>query len=361
MTDVEHYTLDPTARVLLSDLGLSVGNILRRACLPGDTLSGGPVLLTAEQYFTLWEAIDAEADDPDLPIRIGQAISVETFQPPIFAAICSPNLITAAARIATYKALIGPLRLIITPTDQGIELELRWPPHHHPPEVLTTTEPIWWVALTRLATRTQVVPVSVTSRRPPTAAAAAADYLAVRIQPGDAVTLTFSEPDAPTSRPCSTTPGRPSHATTCAKGTFPQRRSPSSWATRNPTPSTGPSTPGRDRARTVAAHPGASNTNLGHENAGGFLNNLMHLARPAMNLITQPAAMGALPSLRAATDPDVRGNQYYGPDGFMQSRGYPVPVDRSERAKDAPTARLLWDMSEDLAGVRFDRLPIATE
>ncbi len=196
MTDVEHYTLDPTGRVLLSDLGLSVGNILRRAGLPGDTLSGGPAFLTPEQYFMLWEAIAAEADDPELPIRIGRAISVETFQPPIFAAICSPNLTVAAARIATYKALIGPLRLIITPTDRGIELELRWPPHHRPPDVLTTTELVWWVALTRLATRAHVVPVSVTSRQPPAAAAAVTDYLGVRIRPGDAITLTFSERDA---------------------------------------------------------------------------------------------------------------------------------------------------------------------
>ena len=74
MASVEHYTLDPTVRVLIGDLGLSLGNVLRRAGLPGDLLSKGPASLDAEQAAALWEAIAAEANDPALPIRIGQAI-----------------------------------------------------------------------------------------------------------------------------------------------------------------------------------------------------------------------------------------------------------------------------------------------
>lgn len=192
----EHYRLDPNARVLLSDLGLSVGNILRRAGLPGDTLSDGPATLTPERFYALWEAVAAEAADPGLPIRIGQAISVEAFHPPLFAALCSPNLGVAAARIATYKALIGPLRLVIATTGEGLEVELHWPPHHRPPEVLTTTELVWWVALARLATRTRVVPVAVTSAQPPSAASALADYLGVRVQQTERFTVTFSARDS---------------------------------------------------------------------------------------------------------------------------------------------------------------------
>ncbi len=110
----------------------------------------------------------------------------------------------------------------------------------------------------------------------------------------------------------------------------------------------------------VAAHPGVSSTNLGHENAGGLLGTLMQLARPLQHLLTQSAAMGALPSLRATTDPDVQGDQYYGPDGLMQSRGHPVLVDRSDRAQDDATARRLWEVSEDLTGVRFGSLITGT-
>ena len=107
----------------------------------------------------------------------------------------------------------------------------------------------------------------------------------------------------------------------------------------------------------VAAHPGASRTNLGHENPGGALNSLMHRYRPAIEgLFTQSAAMGALPTLRAATDPDVAGNDYFGPDGPGEQQGPPVKVGRSARARDEQTAHWLWTTSEELTGVRYDSL-----
>lgn len=195
-TGSEDYALDPSARLLLIDIGLSVGNVLRRAGLPGDTLSEGQVNLAPDRYFALWEAIAAECGAPDLPIQIGQAISVEAFSPPIFAAICSPNLSVAAARIAKYKALIGPLRLIVTPTTDGLELEVRWPPDQHPPEVLTTTELIFWVALARLATREHINPVSVISAQPPAASADLADYFGVSVVHGHKYAVTFAHDDA---------------------------------------------------------------------------------------------------------------------------------------------------------------------
>lgn len=108
----------------------------------------------------------------------------------------------------------------------------------------------------------------------------------------------------------------------------------------------------------VAAHPGASNTNLGHENPGGVRGNLLRLLSPLSGLLGQSAAMGALPQLRAATDPDAQGDDYYGPGGFAEMRGHPVPVDRSDRAKDAATAVRLWDVSAELTGVAYEGLPV---
>jgi NAD(P)-dependent dehydrogenase (short-subunit alcohol dehydrogenase family) len=106
----------------------------------------------------------------------------------------------------------------------------------------------------------------------------------------------------------------------------------------------------------AAAHPGASNTNLGHENPGGVRGTLMGLLSPLSGMLGQSAAMGALPQLRAATDPDVQGDDYYGPSGFAEMRGYAVPVDRSDRAKDAATAARLWDVSAELTGVGYEAL-----
>ncbi len=104
----------------------------------------------------------------------------------------------------------------------------------------------------------------------------------------------------------------------------------------------------------VAAHPGGSDTNLGHENPGGVLGTLMDKSRPIMDRFSQSAAMGALPQLLAATGRDVEGGDYYGPSGFMEMRGHPKKVGRSKRAKDDAVARRLWDVSEELTGVTYE-------
>ena len=106
----------------------------------------------------------------------------------------------------------------------------------------------------------------------------------------------------------------------------------------------------------VAAHPGGSNTNLGHENSGGVVSWLMNAARPVSGMVMQPAAMGALPTMRAATDPDVAGGEYYGPDGFMEQRGYAKKVESTKRSHDLETARRLWTVSEELTSVHYTAL-----
>jgi NAD(P)-dependent dehydrogenase (short-subunit alcohol dehydrogenase family) len=99
----------------------------------------------------------------------------------------------------------------------------------------------------------------------------------------------------------------------------------------------------------LAAHPGASDTELVRHLPAA----LRRVAPVLVPLVSQPAARGALPTLRAATDPTVGGGQYYGPDGFGQMRGYPRLVTSSAQSHDAGLARRLWTVSEELTGVRF--------
>ncbi|MGO9386322.1 MAG: SDR family NAD(P)-dependent oxidoreductase [Mycobacterium sp.] len=99
----------------------------------------------------------------------------------------------------------------------------------------------------------------------------------------------------------------------------------------------------------VAAHPGGSNTELAR--------NLPAVFRPVSAVLGpvlfQSAAMGALPTLRAATDPAVQGGQYYGPDGFLEQRGHPKIVQSSAQSHDEELQRRLWAVSEELTGVSF--------
>jgi hypothetical protein len=73
-------------------------------------------------------------------------------------------------------------------------------------------------------------------------------------------------------------------------------------------------------------------------------------------LFAQSAAMGALPTLYAATAPDVRGADYIGPDGWFENQGYPKKTTSNSRSHDEATAAKLWDVSEELTSVHYEAL-----
>ena len=108
----------------------------------------------------------------------------------------------------------------------------------------------------------------------------------------------------------------------------------------------------------VAAHPGYSATNL--QAAGVNMGEPDALARFGdwsmrwMNQsIAQSAAMGALPSLLAATAPGVKGGDYYGPANLFGLRGYPARSGRPFQANNLDVSRRLWSASEAMTGVTF--------
>jgi NAD(P)-dependent dehydrogenase (short-subunit alcohol dehydrogenase family) len=103
-------------------------------------------------------------------------------------------------------------------------------------------------------------------------------------------------------------------------------------------------------AISVCCHPGVAATNLmsrgSGKQAGWFMNFLMGLA-------AQSADMGALPTLYAATQPDLRGGEYIGPHGRGGRKGYPTATAEVSTLFQAPVAERLWEVSEKLTGVEF--------
>jgi len=99
----------------------------------------------------------------------------------------------------------------------------------------------------------------------------------------------------------------------------------------------------------VAVHPGISNTNLANHMVGWFA--------PIMKILSvfmlQSAAKGALPTIRAAVAPEVKGGEYYGPRRFNETRGYPIRVESSAASHNEEDAKKLWEISEKLTGVNF--------
>ena len=111
-------------------------------------------------------------------------------------------------------------------------------------------------------------------------------------------------------------------------------------------------TDARTQLKSLAAHPGWAATNL--QTAGPKKRYERAIASIGNRLIAQSAEMGALPTLYAATVPDIPGGRLVGPDGMMQVRGYPRVVWAPEKAVDHDARRRLWEVSEELTGVEYE-------
>ncbi|WP_129336378.1 oxidoreductase [Cellulomonas endophytica] len=107
----------------------------------------------------------------------------------------------------------------------------------------------------------------------------------------------------------------------------------------------------------VAAHPGFASSNLSAGFTAGLPPVVASGYRWLQGRLEQSDEAGALPSLYAATMPDVPGGALYGPDGRFEQRGAPTRVHPSARAQDDATARGLWERSERLTGVTYPDLP----
>ena len=96
-----------------------------------------------------------------------------------------------------------------------------------------------------------------------------------------------------------------------------------------------------------------ANSGLGWHTAAALASRGAHVVMACRNPEKTAAAIGALPSLLAATDPSVKGGDYYGPEHFFGLRGYPDHAPKPPQSKDARVAAELWRLSEEMTGVTF--------
>lgn len=191
------YALDTTWRTLLADLGISPANVLRRAGLPDDLLHQPSVRLEPEAYYRLWRGAEQEMGDPLFPIRVCEAVRSESFSPPLFAALCSPNLLVAAQRIAKYKTLIGPMQMLLREEGDWMTIALVWQDGPlRTPASLVMMELLFCVTLARIGTREMIRPIEVTTTDLPSPLAPYEDFLGGHLHSGPHHAIKFAKSDA---------------------------------------------------------------------------------------------------------------------------------------------------------------------
>lgn len=162
MKRVTQFTVQPGWRLLISDLGINPEDVLRLAGLPLDLFSRKDAVVDARQYFQLWNALELTDGTDELPLKIGQIISVEAFDPAVFASLCSANLNIALQRLSAFKRLIGPMYLHVAVNTHATEISLEcYGQDLTIPGNLAVTELVFITQLVRLGTRYLVKPQEV--------------------------------------------------------------------------------------------------------------------------------------------------------------------------------------------------------
>lgn len=196
----KRFAVNPGWRVLLLDAGVDPLEVLTRAGLTGDLFARKETSLSPEEFFWLWDAMEQVFDDPAFPLMLMQSLSAEVFDPPIFAAYCSPNLNMALQRLSQYKPLICPMRLDVQISAKKARVDVVFPESEHAlPVSLIAAELAFFVQLARMATRENIIPMEVTAPVSLPKQTHYFDFFGIEPKKGKAVSIAFSAADA--SRP----------------------------------------------------------------------------------------------------------------------------------------------------------------
>jgi len=170
---------------------------LAYARLSADLLHRENVTLTPVEYFQLWHGLEKAVGDREIPLLLAQHISVEAFEAPMLASICSSDLNMALARIQQYKPLIGPLELAVNVGDKETALTIRCYGHEgNLPKSLALTEAVFFTQLSRLATREDIKPTRVVMTELPDKIQAYQQYFGCNLEKGLDTQIAFSANDA---------------------------------------------------------------------------------------------------------------------------------------------------------------------
>jgi AraC-like DNA-binding protein len=159
---LKHFRVPGRLAVKLEELGVSIPAVLRNAGLPRDLFQQTRVLVSTEELFALWRAIDRVSADPLVGVKLGIETKTERFHPMAIAALSTENLVTASKHMARYKKLTAPEEILVELDADEFTVGFRWLlAVDDEPSNLTDYCFSWMRSLARLGTGVPVNPVRV--------------------------------------------------------------------------------------------------------------------------------------------------------------------------------------------------------
>ena len=197
MKQATRFAVQMSWKLLILDMGYAPADVLSLARLPGDLFARPGASLSPAQYFDLWRGLEQAAGHDELALKLAQAMSVEAFDPALFACLCSPDLNTALQRLAHYKRLIGPLHMAVDIRADRTQVSLRCYGSTAPiPRSLGVSELVFFTQLARLATRERIEPLAASLPDLPANLPAYKAYLGCTLGASEQIQIAFSAHDA---------------------------------------------------------------------------------------------------------------------------------------------------------------------
>lgn len=191
------YTVGRQIRMAASILKLSPERVLLRAGLAADALEHEGKGFTAKQYYALWEALEAEAGRPELPLLLGTVAARGPIPPSVFAFSCSRDVESGLQRLKLFKPLVAPYAFTVgwrgdtlRITTASVDSEAPMPPR------MAVFEAVIVVEMLRLFTAERIVPLSVAVPGVGADVPGLADYFGVGVAPAEPATIVLSAEDA---------------------------------------------------------------------------------------------------------------------------------------------------------------------
>jgi AraC-like DNA-binding protein len=167
---LKHFRVPGRLPIKLTEFGISIPAVLRRAGLPQDLFEQKRVLVSTEELFAIWSAIGSVSSDPLIGIKLGVETKTERFHPMAIAALSTENLVTAVKHMARYKKLTAPEEILNELDETEFRVSFRWllAVDAEPP-VLTDYCLAWMLSLARHGTGKQnLTPIRLEYLRPRT-------------------------------------------------------------------------------------------------------------------------------------------------------------------------------------------------
>lgn len=162
MSKHTRYPVQKTVPAFLESVGVSVPEMLDRCGLQRDLFETEGRALSAKQVFDLWEAMLAQAKEPRMVLEMARAMAQGPVVPAVFAFSCSPNIATGLERLAIFKPLVAPIRLITSETSRTLTLEIEVAdPNLQMPSGMAAFEMVYFLELGRVFTGVDFLPVEV--------------------------------------------------------------------------------------------------------------------------------------------------------------------------------------------------------